>query len=154
MEQDNDNGDPGFTWCGCPRVRSPQLVPQGAGPQPSSHRMMPGPGSLEAQPGRSGVSQATFQGQQLTCAILAGLSSPGLADASMVPALRFRPLAPYALGRGGVSSLPEVALRSATCLAHPLPLSGPVLLQPIPTTVLALRTPSPQSDRSELRPRS
>ena len=107
-----------------------------------------------AQPGQSGVSQATFQGQQLTCAILAGLSSPGLADASMVPALRFRPLAPYALGRGGVVSLPEVALRSATCLAHPLPLSGPVLLQPIPTTVLALRIPSPRSDRSELRPRS
>lgn len=107
-----------------------------------------------AQPGRSRVSQATFQGQQLTCALLAGLSSPGLAEASMVTALRFqapldfgwhsRPLAPYALGGGGVTSPPEAALRSATHLVHPLPLSSPVLLQPIPITLLALRASSPR----------
>ena len=106
-----------------------------------------------AQPGRSRVSQATFQGQQLPCVLLLGLSSPGLAEASMVIALRFqapldlgwhsRPLAPYALGRGGVTSPPEAALKPATRLIHARPLSGPVLLQPIPITLLALRAPSP-----------
>ena len=54
MTQGNDNGDPGFTWYGCARVRSPQLVPRRAGPQPSSHRMMPGPGFLEPSLARVG----------------------------------------------------------------------------------------------------
>ena len=95
-----------------PTGGGPQLLPRVAWASAFFSQDDAGAWISGAQPGRSRVSQATFQGQQLTCALLAGLSSPGLAEASMVTALRFqapldfgwhsRPLAPYALGGGGV----------------------------------------------------